>query len=326
MAPKADPMHNPREAVGSLTDVQGAQPAECVRSLLRDLVDYAGLFPPAALPMDAAVANYSQYLHSEFDWILARFIVTASRLGEFNEALRRSIENGSHQKRWLISVLLGSDPVADIQRVLEFNAECRRSGIDANADTVEVKITKPEEAERISAVVPQDFETYFEIPWGSSGVMGEYIQAVAASRRRAKIRTGGETADKFPPSEVLADFLGLCRAAGLPFKATAGLHHPLRSRHRLTYQPDSPTGIMHGFLNVFLAAAFVRGGMDRALATDLLNEQSAEAFHFDSDQIFWRGHRLSSNDLVATRKSFSISFGSCSFTEPIDDLRSFHLL
>ena len=171
-------------------------------------------------------------------------------------------------------------------------------------------------------------ETYFEIPWAapSSENMRECVKAVAASRHRAKIRTGGETADKIPPPEILVEFMKACAAAGVAFKATAGLHHPVRSRHRLTYQPDSPSGMMHGFLNVFLTAAFLRAGMDSPLVVELLNEQSSEAFEFDSGGVSWRTHRLSNEQIAEARDKFAISFGSCSFTEPIEDLQSIYLL
>ena len=149
---------------------------------------------------------------------------------------------------------------------------------------------------------------------------------MAGCGRRAKIRTGGETADKFPALENVVGFIRLCAAANVPFKATAGLHHPLRSVHRFTYQPDSPSGVMHGFVNIFLAAAFVRAGMETKLAVQLLEEQSADAFHFSADGVDWRQHRLSQREIAAARRSFAVSFGSCSFTEPIDDLKSLRLL
>jgi hypothetical protein len=124
----------------------------------------------------------------------------------------------------------------------------------------------------------------------------------------------------------VVEFIRLCAAANVPFKATAGLHHPLRSVHRFTYQPDSPSGVMHGFINVFLTAAYLRAGMETAVAVQLLAEQSVEAFRFDLDGISWRQHRLSRHEIAAARQSFAVSFGSCSFTEPIDDLKSLRLL
>ena len=84
--------------------------------------------------------------------------------------------------------------------------------------------------------------------------------------------------------------------------------------------------MMHGFLNVFLAAAFVKSGMETRLAMELLQEQSAAALQFDSEGVEWREHRLRWQEVAAARQDFSVSFGSCSFTEPIDDLRSLGLL
>jgi hypothetical protein len=83
---------------------------------------------------------------------------------------------------------------------------------------------------------------------------------------------------------------------------------------------------MHGFINVFLTAAFLMAGMPADLAVQLLQEQSERAFRFDSSEITWREHRLTRDQIAATRRGFAISFGSCSFTEPIDDLKSLSLL
>ena len=152
------------------------------------------------------------------------------------------------------------------------------------------------------------------------------IPAVAGVGRRAKIRASGETPDKFPTPASVIDFMRLCMAADVPFKATAGLHHPLRSVHRLTYQSDSPSGMMHGFLNLFLAAAFLRAGMEPALAIQLIEESAFSAFQFSSDAINWRQYKVSLREIADARKNFAISFGSCSFTEPIDDLQSLRLL
>jgi hypothetical protein len=122
------------------------------------------------------------------------------------------------------------------------------------------------------------------------------------------------------------EFMRLCAAANVPFKATAGMHHPLRSLHRFTYQAESPSGVMHGFLNVFLAASFLRAGMETEVALQLLDEPSVHAVHFDLDGVAWRQHRISRDEIAAARQGFAVSFGSCSFTEPIDDLRSLSLL
>jgi hypothetical protein len=294
--------------------------------LLRDLIDYAGLFPPASLTMAASVANYDAYSRSEWNWILGRFIVPVARLDEFEEAFAAlPTAHGTGFTNWRLSVLPASDPVADVARICEFNARMAgsSSGRRAVVESVEVKVASGGEVWALSGVIPAELAAYFEVPLPSCG---ECIAAVAECGRRAKIRTGGETADKFPAPESVVEFIGLCAAADVPFKATAGLHHPLRSVHRFTYQPESPSGMMHGFVNVFLAAAFLRAGIETRVAAQLLDEQSAQAFHFDLDGVGWRQYRLNRQEIAAARQAFAVSFGSCSFTEPIDDLRSLHLL
>jgi hypothetical protein len=305
---------------------------ESVVALLQNLIDYAGLFPPASLGMLPAVENYEKYLRAEFSWTLGRFIVSASRLSEFRAATDQLRNFAAENTRcWDLSALLGPDVPADFARVSEFNSRQRAgntSPIEARIESVEVKVTSPADVKRISKIICSDMETYFEIPWAELSFTNvrECVRAVATCGRRAKVRTGGETPDKFPPAETLLELIEACTAAGVAFKATAGLHHPVRSRHRLTYQADSPSGTMHGFLNVFLGAAFVRFGMDFGVAVEVLNEQAPNAFQFDSNGANWRGRRLSADQIAKARREVSISFGSCSFTEPIDDLRLLHLL
>jgi len=294
--------------------------------LLRDLIDYAGLFPPASLSMAQSVKNYDEYFRSESNWILGRFIVPVDRLGELEGALaERPSSTSQAEQKWRLSVLLGNDAVADVTAIRQFNdrmaspGSCRRAVIES----VETRIAHAVEVKRLSAILPAGLTTYFEVP---PSTCGECIAAVSANARRAKIRTGGETAEKFPDSENVIEFVRLCAAANVPFKATAGLHHPLRSVQRFTYHPESPSGMMHGFLNVFLAAAFLRAGMKPKLAVQLLEEQAPQVFRIDRDGVSWREHRLNHDEIAAVREKFAVSFGSCSFTEPIDDLQSLHLL
>src|SRR6266851_4491164 len=307
--------------------VRNSDAVDAAGVLLHDLIDYAGLFPPASLAMASSVANYDAYSQSKWNWILGRFIVPVARLGEFDEVFAGlpTAEPATGFANWRLSVLLGSDPVADVANIREFNARVTNSGSGRRAvvESVEVKVASAEEIKRVSGVIPAEYATYFEVPLSGCA---ECVAAAAGCGRRAKIRTGGETPDKFPASENVIEFIRLCAAANVPFKATAGLHHPLRSVHRFTYQSDSPSGVMHGFVNIFLAAAFLRAGMETKIAVQLLDEQSADAFHFNADGVGWRQHRISQHEIDATRQGFAVSFGSCSFTEPIDDLKSLRLL
>ena len=123
----------------------------------------------------------------------------------------------------------------------------------------------------------------------------------------AKVRTAG------PSSEGLAEFLRGAAARRLPFKATAGLHHPVRTS-------------MHGFLNVFVGATFAWLGMDRMTLVNLLNETNPRAFDFRDDSLRWRNCRASTAEVAQARREFAHSFGSCSFEEPVEGLRALGLM
>jgi hypothetical protein len=159
-----------------------------------------------------------------------------------------------------------------------------------------------------------------------AGVPVPLIAAIARAGGRAKVRTGGITPDAFPATADLVRFIRTCLSAKVPFKATAGLHHPLRADYRLTYEPDSVRGTMFGFLNLFLASAFMAAGLDDRQAALLLEERDRDSIHFDDSGVEWKGRRLGLDAILRSREDGIVSFGSCSFTEPIGDLQSLGLL
>jgi hypothetical protein len=169
---------------------------------------------------------------------------------------------------------------------------------------------------------------YAELPLGDpAAALDGLLAAVRDAGARAKVRTGGVTASAFPDAADLVRFMDACRRAGVPFKATAGLHHPLRAEYRLTYEPDAPTGTMYGFLNVFLAAALLCAGASLPEAEAILTERDPAALRFDDGGVEWRGIRLTTDALRAAREAGAVvAFGSCSFREPVDDLRALGLL
>ena len=94
----------------------------------------------------------------------------------------------------------------------------------------------------------------------------------------------------------------------------------------LTYEPASPRAVMHGFLNVFAAAAFASAGAGSSQLEAVLRETQPSAFRFDASSLSWRELRATSQALAATRRDFASSFGSCSFAEPVADLRALGVL
>ncbi len=302
-----------------------------LRSLLENLIDYAGLFPPAELPMAEAVKNYDAYRQSEYSWMLGKFILPASRLEEFEQAATEFWPRDGKAGFWKLSVLGGANLKDDLANINRFS---RRHSfgepaaavmpMQAMIDTIEFNASTVAEIEAAMRVMHPTLTCFIEIPITNDPT--ELIRAIGAEGAFAKVRTGGVTADAFPSSQNLARFIAACAEEDVAFKATAGLHHPLRSLNRLTYQPDSASAMMHGFLNVFLAAAFAQSGTNIEQLVEILDETSLEAFRIEERSITWRDEMLVVGHIRNARHLFSMSFGSCSFTEPIEELQRLHLL
>lgn len=288
--------------------------------LMTGLVDYAGLFPPAAEDMRTAVENYATYRAGPDRHALGRFIVPLARLEEFESASRELMKRGDPSDPWRLSVLVGADTHAASERMLKFNCHHWSGSEDGHAviDVVELKAATVEAIEEQHRNLPSFFQRYFEVPLDDS--TQDLIKSIARVGARAKIRTGGTTPDAFPASRAIFAFMAGCNREGVAFKATAGLHHPIRGSYRLTYQPGSAAGTMYGFLNLFLAAALVRQGEPESTVVQALEEGDPRAFRFTDEAITWKGHRIDASALRTARDTFAISFGSCSFREPVDEL------
>jgi hypothetical protein len=292
-----------------------------IRALLSGIVDYAGLFPPARLSMIPAVQNYARYLAGEHSWMLGRFVVPASRLIEFETAAFDLLPRDAGEEPWRLSVLTSGNVDSDMALVSDFNrrhVEVERAG-GVLIDCAELKPLPEDDIRGAARSIPLSVRTYFEVPIADDPTA--LLSVVADCDGRAKVRTGGVTRDLFPAPGHLARFLAACKRSKVAFKATAGLHHPLSSDYPMTYDPGSDSARMFGFLNVFLAAAFLREGVSLHETASLLEEESPSAFGFDDRGTTWRGHRLQVDAVSRTRTEFAISFGSCSFEEPVGDLK-----
>jgi len=301
-----------------------------VQALLMGAIDYAGLFPPAQLDMPGAVAEYASYLASTDRSALGWFVVPATRLDELATAAGELIDPQApslgDDRFWTLSAVFGADIAGDMDRVRAFHAQHReeRDGWFAQVQAIELRGATPDAIRNAMRIVPDEFDRFVEIPL--AGDVRALVRAIGAEHARAKVRTGGTIADAFPPSDEVVRFLAACVAEGVPFKATAGLHHAVRGSYPLTYAPDSGRGTMYGFLNIMLAAAFLHAGESEATAHHVLEEQESSAFEFDEAGFSWRGRRLSVEQLRDARNYAIKSFGSCSFREPIDELAALGLL
>ena len=298
-------------------------PSASLQALLTGAIDYAGLFPPSKLTMQDAVARYADYRGVAESWALGRFVVPVSRLEEFATALASV---GATGKGWRLSALLGENPATDGPRIRSFNAANAGS---AFVDSAEMKVNgSPSVARKAIATavaqLPPSTRLFVELPLGDD--LHGFMAAVATENAGAKVRTGGVTPDAFPDVRQLAQFLLSCAEHDTHFKATAGLHHPWRGQYALTYEPQSPTAAMFGFLNVLVAAAVVRKGATEAEVVEVLAMERGSDVRFSDEEIRWRDWRLERRELFETHATFALSFGSCSFEEPVADLRRLALL
>ena len=302
-----------------------------LRTLLAHVVDYAGLFPPAGLAMAPAARLYAAYRGGDARWMLGRFVVPVARLEELEAAagalLPVNAELPDAPAPWTLSALVGSDVAADLRAVVAFNARHApgAEGGRAVIDALEAKAAAPDDVARLAdalarAGLRDRAALYVELPFGAEAA--PYATMAAAHGARLKLRTGGITADAFPPPAAVLDFLAACEAHDVTGKCTAGLHHPLRAEHALTYEPECARGTMFGFVNVFLAAALLRAGHAPADVAPLLEERDPAAFDFDDAGAGWRGLRADVAAIADARARRLVAFGSCSFDEPAHDLQT----
>lgn len=301
-----------------------------LRAFLEGLIDYAGLFPPAGLPMTEAFENYLRYRRSSDSWMLARYIVPASRLGELPSG-----EGAREEKALPLSVILGGGSERE-----SFQESCRRELREVSdflergeramtATAFEMKL--PENDGDVEGAIRGVREMLDAGRFESAGLfveapvdegLPEIVAALGEVERVGfKLRCGGLSAELFPNVEQVATTIGLCAARGVPIKYTAGLHHPMRHH-------DREIGVMmHGFLNVFAASLLARRNqLKRDELIPLLECEDIGALSFDEDGLEFGGHRVSAGEVESLRKSFAVSYGSCSFDEPREDLREAGLL
>ncbi len=288
-----------------------------VRSLMTGLIDYAGLFPPAGLAMEPAVRAYAAHRCSADRWMLGRFVVPAARLEEFEAAFARLAPEERGEGPWELSALL--DAGLGVQAVLATAFNVRNRG-DAAVRSVEVRVDGVAQIQTVRTNVPTSFELFYEVPL--RGDLRWLLAAVRSMGGKAKVRTGSVTAAEIPAPDAVLKFLEGCAAIRLPFKATAGLHHAVRGEQALTYEAGSPRAPLFGFLNVLLASAALWGRRPRAEALRLLEATDAGALTVGDGAVTWGATRFSADELAATRRDLVVSVGSCSFDEPVGELRA----
>lgn len=303
-----------------------------VRAAFDRLIDYAGLFPPAKLDMPAALAEYARCRASAQAWMLGPFIVPASRIDELlalvvpgAAALPLSVivDAGTDARAWL------GHAGAILERIAALAAN------DARIDVVAIEIPLPtllSKRDTYEAMIGQCAAllqkhglryrpAYVEFPRDDryDELLVNTIEVLRRYAFHGKIRCGGVTADAFPSPHELARYIHADREHGGGFKATAGLHHPVR-------QYNEAVGVtMHGFLNILVAAA-VSDAYDADALIPILEDQDSSHFSIEGEGLRYRGKLLAHEGELKRAREHFISYGSCSFSEPVDDLINLRLL
>jgi hypothetical protein len=315
------------------------------RAFLNQILDYAGLFPPAQLPLDQALRNYLRYRQEPESWMLGRFVCPAARLielvpfrAEFGDrplALSVLGRGGKDAKEFFDNVRAD---LADIQTMQ------KNLGPTAVAEAYEVRLPAglfpSPRANQLSALVGtvaylietsglRPLAPFFECPALDPQSVKTLVQVYLDDRQKPdarqrqrclppgwKLRCGGQEAAAFPTPNQVALVLAACYAAKIPWKGTAGLHHPFRHQ-----DPDLQT-TMHGFLNVFGAGILAHANqMNEVQMEEMLADPNPSHFHLDDTGFAWKDFRATVEQIQAARQHLVTSFGSCSFDEPREDLR-----
>jgi hypothetical protein len=299
-------------------------PSSSLSMFLDGIIDYAGLYPPASLNMQDMVSAWVDGLSSEQDWMLGRVIVPVDRLDEFEQVSKSLIPSGDDEEPWVISALLSPSPESSmemqVERIKLFN-ECHANEGRGGAviDVVEVPGTDAVAIDAMLDQLPEEVFPFFELP--ADGDIRGMLAVLVGSDAGAKIRTGGMKPESYPTTEQLSNFILQCSLADVPFKATAGLHHPLMNH-------NGDIGIMQfGFLNVFLASLLASAGEESIeVIESVLTRSDLAGIEFGDEGVEVDGSVLGLDVIEDARIAFSLSFGSCSIDEPVADLVGLGLL
>jgi hypothetical protein len=316
-----------------------AEGGDTRRVLFERLIDDAGLFPPARKPIAEAVTDHRAAREDSAAWMLGRFICPVARLEELAKE-----DPGAD---WEIGCVLAPKPddwPATVRSELK-GARAYTGGGTVEAIELPVPSEPPgdrvrEVASAVSEAAAESGEReweplalFLEVPAaGEEHELIAWLEAIAEARAAteqsgrcnpaAKLRCGGPTAGHIPDDRRCAAFISACRRLDLPFKLTAGLHHPFRT-------PDPEIGaLQHGFVNLLAATAFASGpggAPGPAELEPIVAERRPEAFEIDAGVLAWRGAQAGPEAAAAGRRLFR-SFGSCSFAEPLEGLAARDLL
>lgn len=321
-----------------------------LKIFLNDLIEYAGMFPPAKLPFQEAFQNFLNYRSEKHHWILSRFICPVASFDVLCDALT-SEQNLNQPVR--ISALGGS-LVPNYSSTDEFQSEFALLKELENAhpvglciETFEAKLSQDlvlttimnenhdelsKEQTPFSQAIIQTLSNrpvqlrkiLFELPFDGNHISIPVVRQMIREFAKVnsvistqnvkvglKVRCGGS--ENIIATTPLIEIVQECALQRVPFKATAGLHHPVFSLKRTE---------KYGFMSLFWACAYCFANPQASIdqISQVLTESNVQNFKFEVDESYWKSNiSINSKQIEESRRLF-LSFGSCSFDEPIQDL------
>ncbi len=320
-----------------------------LKAFTSGLIDYAGLFPPSELDMDTAIHNFAKYREDDLSFMLSNFICPADRLHELNTykdelfsknpPFRFSVICNCRCELPEFTKTLGGH-LENIEKFYEHEGsrikvttlEIRLP--EFNGDKQEVHRLLNQTVRRVNNFLPNDvhvfFETTMDSKWKENATA--LIEAISEHNSQMtnnfrylrggfKLRCGGVTPELVPERQKVATIIDLCNSHEVPMKFTAGLHHPLR-HHSKELNTE-----MHGFLNIFTAAilAHVYKSSEKTIL-EVLEDENMEHFKFGDTFFAWKKFKVTAEGISEARTALASSFGSCSFDEPVEDLKNAGLM
>ena len=327
---------------------------ESLRTFMDGLIDYAGLFPPADLPLNEAIDEYISHIKNDNARMLSRFIIHTSKLNDLDEFISLFANIGPLR----LSVLGGGGNNDDEylnkinQNIANINNYREKQGNKIEIDVIECKMATntPSKStmEKTTDLLNKNGLTHYheftELPpvgmnysteIDDSSWDNEILPTIKLlsnlDNAGIKLRCGGIVKEAFPSVEQVAAMIQTCVIIGIPMKFTAGLHHPIR------HFAEEYDEFMHGFINTFGAGIFAttfpkpKNSQEKykmfILLSHMIDDQNAENFNFNNNSMIWKvgddrdtQFEIDVEKIENARKKGMISYGSCSFQDPIDDL------
>ena len=298
------------------------------QAALNGLFDDAAVFPPANRPMEDALASHRGHQGGDRGWLVNRFLIRASQAGELPELLEDPDElqlgvvlgrtAGGTFAECVGADLASITGLARDRRIRLTGLELSLDGDDAEGEVAGIL------AALQGARFPENLTLAIEVPVSgrSAGEVLRGISAIAGARAPggryadgliAKVRCGGTVASAIPADLEVAGFIRACAKEQVPFKATAGLHHPSRTTN------EDHGGLEHGFLNVLAAATAAFQGERLDVVEDHLG-RAGDQFKLGPGAMIVGDDVVEGQTLAAVRAQFFRGIGCCDILDPITDL------